>query len=54
MSPILNPMKTVYSLDVYEDSVFCCILSTDGRKIQQRFGVLTEEFMTLRDLMESE
>lgn len=39
---------------MHKDSVFCCILSTDGRKIQQKFGVLTEELMTLRDLMESE
>lgn len=47
-------MKTVCGLDVHKDSVFCCILSTDGRKIQHKFGVLTEELITLRDLMESE
>ncbi len=46
--------RTVCGLDVYKDSVFCCILCTDGRKIQQKFGVLTEELVTLRDLMESE
>lgn len=47
-------MKTVCGLDVHKDSVFCCILCSDGRKVQQKFGVLTEELITLRDLMESE
>lgn len=47
-------MKTVCGLDVHKDSVFCCILCADGRKIQHKFGVLTEELITLRDLMESE
>lgn len=46
--------KTVCGLDVHKDSVFCCILRTDGQKIQHKFGVLTEELFTLRDLMESE
>ena len=46
--------KTVCGLDVHKDSVFCCILCADGRKIQHKFGVLTEELETLRDLMESE
>lgn len=45
---------TVCGLDVHKDSVFCCIICTDGRKIQHKFGVLTEELVTLRDLMESE
>lgn len=35
-------------------AVFCCILSTAGRKIQPKFGVLTKEPTTLRDLLESE
>lgn len=48
------PMKTVCGLDVHKDSVFCCILHDDGRKIQHKFGVLTEELETLRDLMISE
>lgn len=47
-------MKTVCGLDVHKDSVFCCILCADGRKIQHKFGVLTEELTILRDLMESE
>lgn len=46
--------KTVCGLDVHKDSVFCCILCADGQKIQHKFGVLTEELETLRDLMESE
>ncbi|WP_216655755.1 IS110 family transposase [Xylanibacter muris] len=46
--------RTVCGLDVHKDSVFCCILCADGRKIQHKFGVLTEEPVTLRDLMESE
>lgn len=46
--------RTVCGLDVHKDSVFCCILRTDGKKIQHKFGVLTEELITLRDLMESE
>jgi transposase len=47
-------MRIVCGLDVHKDSVFCCILGTNGRKIQHKFGVLTDELMTLRDLMESE
>ena len=47
-------MKIVCGLDVYKDSVFCCILCTNGEKIQHKFGVLTEELVTLRDLMVSE
>ena len=46
--------RTVCGLDVHKDSVFCCILCKDGRKIQHKFGVLTENLVTLRDLMESE
>lgn len=46
--------KTVCGLDVHKDSVFCCILCKDGRKIQQKFGVLTEELQLMRDLMVSE
>lgn len=46
--------RTVCGLDVHKDSVFCCILCADGRKIQHKFGVLIEEFVTLRDLMASE
>ena len=47
-------MKTVCGLDVHKDSVFCCIIGADGQKIQQKFGVLTEELKIMRDLMVSE
>lgn len=47
-------MKTVCGLDVHKDSIFCCIICADGQKIHQKFGVLTEELVTMRDLMESE
>ena len=46
--------RTVCGLDVHKDIVFCCILCADGRKIQHKFGVLTEELEVLRALMESE
>ncbi len=45
---------SVLSVSERKDSVFCCILCADGRKIQHKFGVLTEEIAALRDLMESE
>mgnify|MGYP000814561544 FL=1 len=47
-------MKVVCGLDVHKDSVFWCILCANGEKIQHKFGVLTEELVTLRDLMVSE
>ena len=47
-------MRVVCGLDVHKDSVFCCILCANGEKIQHKFGVLTEELVTLRDLMVSE
>ena len=47
-------MRVVCGLDVHKDSVFCCILCADGQKIQEKFGVLTEDLIILRDLMESE
>lgn len=47
-------MKIVCGLDVHKDSIFCCILCANGEKIQHKFGVLTEELVTLRDLMASE
>ena len=47
-------MKVVCGHDVHKDSVFCCILCANGEKIQHKFGVLTEELVTLRDLMVSE
>ena len=47
-------MKIACGLDIHKDSVFCYILCANGEKIQHKFGVLTEELVTLRDLMVSE
>lgn len=47
-------MKIASGLDVHKDSVFVCILHENGEKIQQKFGVLTEELELMRDLMLSE
>ena len=47
-------MKTGCGIDVHKDSVFCCIMHADGRKIQHKFGVLTEELQTMRTLIECE
>ena len=47
-------MNVVCGLEVHKDSVFFCILCANGEKIQHKFGVLTEELVTLRDLMVSE
>ena len=48
------PMKTVCGLDVHKDSVFLCIMHENGEKIQEKFGVLTNELECMRDLMLSE
>ena len=47
-------MKIASGLDLHKDSVFLCILHENGEKIQQKFGVLTEELELMRDLMLSE
>ncbi len=44
-------MRKVCGLDVHKDSVFMCILSESGDKIQQKFGVLTPDLDSLRDLL---
>lgn len=44
-------MRKVCGLDVHKDSVFVCILSENGEKMQERFGVLTSELERLRDLL---
>ena len=44
-------MRRVCGLDVHKDSVFMCILSENGEKIQEKYGVLTKELDTLRDVM---
>lgn len=37
-----------------KDSVFLCIKHENGEKIQEKFGVLTDELECMRDLMLSE
>lgn len=44
-------MRKVYGLDVHKDSVFACIMNEKGEKIQKKFGVLTSELDSLRDLL---
>ena len=44
-------MRKVCGLDVHKDSVFACILSENGEKIREKFGVLTNELDSLRDLL---
>lgn len=34
-------MKAVCGLDVHKDSIFLCILHSDGELFEQVFGVLT-------------
>ena len=34
-------MKAVCGLDVHKDSIYLCILHTDGELFEQVFGVLT-------------
>ncbi|WP_291528267.1 hypothetical protein [Bacteroides sp. UBA939] len=42
-------MRKVCGLDVHKDSVFVCILSESGDKLQQKFGVLTPDKLTKLD-----
>ena len=44
-------MDNVCGLDIHKDSVFACILKTNGEKIQTQFGVTTPELDRLRDLL---
>lgn len=46
-------MRIVCGLDVHKDSVFACILSSDGEKIERKFGVLTPELEELHELLRS-
>ena len=44
-------MKTVCGLDVHKDSVFMCILHSNGDKIEEKFSTLTPDLDRMRDLM---
>ena len=39
-------MKAVCGLDVHKDSIFLCILHSDGELFEQVFGVLTDRKST--------
>ena len=40
-------MRRVCGLDVHKDSVFMCILSENGEKVQEKYGVLAIEIVPL-------
>lgn len=44
-------MERVCGLDVHKDSVFMCILTENGDKIEEVFGTLTPDLDRLRDLL---
>jgi len=45
-------MEKACGLDVHKDSVFACILDTQGKKIfEKRYGTLTPDLMELRDML---
>ena len=44
-------MDRVCGLDVHKDSIFMCILTEVGEKIEQTFGTTTPELDRLRDLL---
>lgn len=45
-------MKERYcGLDVHKDSIFMCILTEGGEKIEEVFGTVTPELDRLRDLL---
>lgn len=41
-------MKAVCGLDVHKDSIFLCILHSDGELFEQVFGVLTFQLEEMR------
>ena len=46
-------MRTVCGLDVHKDTVYLCILCSDGEIIGKVFGVLTFQLRDMRRLMQS-
>jgi Transposase. len=45
-------MDRCCGLDIHKDSVFACILGSQGKKVfEQRFGTLTRDLTKLRDIM---
>lgn len=45
-------MKAVCGLDVHKDSIFLCILHSDGKLFEQVFGVLTFHLEDMRKLLQ--
>lgn len=45
-------MKAVCGLDVHKDSIFLCILHSDGELFEQVFGVLTFQLEEMRKLLQ--
>ena len=46
-------MRAVCGLDVHKDTVYLCILCSDGEIIEKVFGVLTFQLLDMRRLMQS-
>ena len=46
-------MRAVCGLDVHKDTVYLCILCSDGEIIERVFGVLTFQLRDMRRLMQS-
>ncbi len=44
-------MRTVCGLDIHKDSIFMCILDSQGKKIEEKFGVSTREIRRLSRTM---
>ena len=45
-------MKAVCGLDVHKDSIYLCILHSDGDLFEQVFGVLTFQLEEMRKLLQ--
>ena len=50
---ITRLMRTVCGLDVHKDTVYVCILCSDGEIFEKVFGVLTHQLRDMRRLMQS-
>jgi hypothetical protein len=40
-------MRTACGLDIHKDSIFMCILDSQGKKVEEKFGVSTREIRRL-------
>lgn len=46
-------MRTVSGLDIHKDSIFMCIMDTQGKKTEEKFGVSTREINRMSSVMQS-